>query len=211
MKTPNDQCNYDEIDLLPFIHALWKSKLKIIVAIVIGIALALAAFYALPPKWVASTYITKGSLLSVYREVRSTETVPAPTTQPIEIRLYSSIQDDVFYVAMGFMAANKIDVVATRQPFIHLASSKAEAKELAVSELKSVLDEANTQALSLNLPSLTADHNLRAFNTLGDIEVINSKSLVAYLAIGMFLGFVVGCLLVYFPLFKAYYERETRK
>ena len=211
MKTPNDQCKYDEFDLLPLIHALCKNKLKILSAIVIGVAMALTAFYALPPKWVASTYITKGSLLSAYREVRSTETVPDATTQPIEIKLYSSIQDDVFYAALGIMTANKIDVAATRQPFIHLASSKAESEELAVSELKSVLANANTQALSLNLPSLTPDHNLRAFNTLGEIEVINSKSLVAYLAIGMFLGFVVGCLLVYFPLFKAYYERETRK
>ena len=211
MKTPNDQCKYDEFDLLPLIHALWKNKLKIMATVVIGIVLALAAFFALPPKWVASTYITKGSLLSVYNEVRSTETVPAATTRPIEIRLYNSIQDDVFYVAVGIMTANEIDVAATRQPFIHRASSKGEAKELAVSELKSVLDEANTQALSLSLPSLKADHNLRAFNTLGEIEVINSKSLVAYLVIGIFLGFVVGCLLVLLPLFKGYCERAIRK
>ena len=211
MKTPNDQYKYDEIDLLPLIHAFWKNKLKILAAIVIGIVLALAAFFALPPKWVASTYITKGSLLSVYREVRSTETVPISTTQPIEIRLYSSIQDDVFYVALGIMTANEIDVAATRQPFIHRASSKAEEKELAVSELKSVLDEANTQALSLSLPSLKADHNLRAFNTRGEIEVINSKSVAGHLAIGIFLGFLVGCLLVCFPLFKAYCERAIRK
>jgi chain length determinant protein (polysaccharide antigen chain regulator) len=211
MKTPNDQCKDDEIDLLPLIHALWKSKLKIVVAIVIGMALALAAFYALPPKWVASTYLTKGSLLSVYREVRSTETVPVSTTQPIEIRLYNSIQDDVFYVAMGIMTANKIVVAATPQPFIHLASSKASSKELAVSKLKSVLDKANTQALNLNLPSLTADHNLRAFNILGEFKVIKSKSIVAYLAIGAFLGFIAGCLLIFFPLLKAYYARATDK
>ncbi|MBO0495803.1 Wzz/FepE/Etk N-terminal domain-containing protein [Pseudomonas sp. Marseille-Q1929] len=187
MKTPNDQCTDNEIDLLPLIHAFWESKLKIIAAVVIGIAMALAAFYVLPPKWVASTYITKGSLLSVYREVRSTETVPAATTQPIEIKLYNSIQDDVFYVAMGIMAAKKIDVVATRQPLIYLASFKASSKELA------------------------ADHNLRAFNTLGEIKVIKSKSLVAYLAIGASLGFIVACLLIFFPLLKAYYERAVDK
>lgn len=211
MKTPNDQCKDNEIDLLPLIHAFWESKLKIFAAVMIGIAMALAAYYVLPPKWVASTYITKGSLLSVYREVRSTETVPAATTQPIEIKLYNSIQDDVFYVAMGVMAASKIDVVATRQPLIYLASFKASSKELAVSKLKSILGKANTQALNLNLPSLTADHNLRAFNTLGEIKVIKSKSLVAYLAIGASLGFIVACLLIFFPLLKAYYERAIDK
>lgn len=211
MTKPNDHDKDDEIDLRPFIHALWKNKTRIIVAMVIGGALGLAAFYILPPKWVATTYITKASLLSVYREVRSTETVPVSTTQPIEIKLYSSIQDDVFYIAMGIMTANKLDVVSTAQPFIHRASAKAKSKALAESKLKSVLDTANTQALSLNLPSLTADKNLRAFNTLGKIKIINAKSIASYWAVGIFLGFIVGCLLTLLPVLRAHYDNTERQ
>jgi hypothetical protein len=211
MTKPNDHDKDDEIDLRPFIHALWKNKIRIIIAMVIGGALGLAAFYASPPKWVATTYITKASLLSVYREVRSTETVPVSTTQPIEIKLYSSIQDDVFYIAMGIMTANKVDVVGTAQPFIHRASFKAKSKELAKSKLISVLDTANIQALNLNLPSLTADHNLRAFNALGKIKTTNSKSIVSYLVAGMFLALIVGCLLALLPLLRSRYEQMMRQ
>jgi len=210
MTKPNNQYNDDEIDLLPFIHALWKNKIKISIAVVIGVVIALAAFYFSPPKWVASSYITKGSLLSMYREVRSTETVPVSTTQPIEIKLYSSIQDDVYYIAMGIMTANKVDIVGTPQPYVHLASFKANSKELAISKLKSILDTANTQALALSLPSLTVDHSLRAFNTLGKVKIKNAKAITPYLVAGIFLGLLVGCLLALLPLFKSHYERTNR-
>ena len=210
MAKPNVQCNDDEIDLLPFIHALWKCKAKIIAAIVIGVMIALAAFYALPPKWVATAYVTKGSLLSVYKTVRSTEAAPVKPEPYSESKLYNSIQDDVFYIAMGILTANEIDVVPTNQAFIHRASSKAKSKELALSKLKSALDAANTQAININLPSLTENNSLRAFNTLGDIKTINSRSVMPFLAAGFLLGFIVGCLLVLLPLVKSRYEQTIR-
>ena len=210
MTTPNDRYRDDEIDLLPFIHALWKSKFKIIAATVVGVAISFAVFYTTAPKWVASTYIAKPALLSLYNELRNAHIAPA-TEQASEIRLYSSIQDDVFNTAMGIMTANGIDSTGTPQPYIFRVSSTASSKEQAEAQLKAALAVANTQALNLNLPSLAADNTLKAFNPLSGFSTFNSKSLKPYLAPGFFIGFMFGCLVALIPLLKLHFGRATGK
>lgn len=210
MTTPNDRYKDGEIDLLPFIHALWKSKSKIIAVTVAGIAISLAAFYSAPPKWIASTYISKPSLLSLYNEVRSAD-IALAAEQPSEIRLYGSIQDDVFNTAMGIMTANGIDSAGTQQPYVFRVSSTANTRELAESQLKSALGTANTQALNLNLPELASDNNLKAFNSLSDFKTSNSKNVKPYLAPGIFIGFILGCLVALVPLLRFHFERVTRQ
>lgn len=206
MTIPNDRHRDDEIDLLPFILALWKSKIKIIAATLLGVAISFAVFYTSAPKWIASTYISKPSLLSLYNEMRSTDIAPT-AEQPSELRLYNSIQDDVFNTAMGIMTANGVVSSGTPQPYIFRVSSTASTRELAESRLKSALETANTQALKLNLPSLAGDNRLRAFNPLSDFSSFNSKSLKPYLAPGIFIGFVFGCLVALIPLLTFHFKR----
>jgi len=207
---PNTRYEEDEIDLLPFVHALWKNKITIIAATLIGVAIAFAAFYASPPKWIASTYIAKPSLLSLYNEVRNTET-PLVSEQASEIRLYNLIQDDVFNTAMGIMTANGVETAGTRQPLVYRVSFMANTQAQAESQLKAVLDAANTQALSLNLPNLPADKSLRAFNSLSDLNTLNFKNSKRYLVSGLFIGFMFGCLLALIPVFKLFFERAHNK
>ena len=210
MTTPNDRYRDDEIDLLPFILALWKSKIKIIAATVLGVAISLAIFYTSAPKWIASTYISKPSLLSLYNEMRNTNIAPT-AEQPSEIRLYNSVQDDVFNTAMGILTANGVESAGTQQPYIFRVSSTASTRELAVSQLKSALETANTQALKLNLPTLAADNRLRAFNPLSDFSAFNSKSFKPYLAPGIFIGFTLGCLVALIPLLTFNLKRVIQR
>jgi hypothetical protein len=102
---------------------------------------------------------------------------------PLEAELYSSIQNDVFYTAMGVMAANAITLRETvpktgkNESVLYIASATAATEALARAQLKAALDTANAQAIALNLPSLsTGNNSVRAFNTLDEAKITSSKT-----------------------------------
>lgn len=120
----------------------------------------------------------------------------------LETKLYSSIQNDMFYTAMGVMTANAITLKETAPksenngPVIYIASTTAATEEQARAQLKSALGSANSDAIRLNLPALAAGNNIRAFNTLDEAKVTNSRNPKKFLLLGAFLGLMLGSLFV---------------
>ncbi len=188
----------DEIDLVPLLHALWSSKKTVIATTVAGAAISFAISAAAPEQWSASAYITKSSLYSLYNGVKEQYANTSVSPPPLETKLYSSIQNDMFYTAMGVMTANAITLRETapksgnNEPVIYIASTTAVTEDQARAQLKSVLDSANTDAINLNLPALAAGNSVRAFNTLDEVKVANSKNPKKFLLLGAFLGLILG-------------------
>ncbi|WP_330214230.1 Wzz/FepE/Etk N-terminal domain-containing protein [Pseudomonas sp. AM8] len=212
----NSRRTDDEIDLIPLIQALWTSK-KILIATTVAGAIASYAIYATAPaQWTASTYLTKASLYSLYKEVKEKE--PAPTAIPhsLETDLYSSIQNDVFYTAMGVMAAQAITLkevppkTGKNESFLYVASTTATTEESARTQLKSALDTANNEAMALNLPALASGKSVRAFNVLDEVKTVNNKNSKKLLALGAFLGFILGSFFVLGRLLTRQYKQPKR-
>nr|WP_314563635.1 Wzz/FepE/Etk N-terminal domain-containing protein [uncultured Pseudomonas sp.] len=211
----NDRRNDDEIDLIPLIQALWVSKVTIIATTIVGAAASLALYASSPEQWTASTYITKPSLYSLYKEVNEKD-APA-TARPLspETKLYSTLQNDIFYSAMGVMAANSVALKDTppksggNEPILYIASTTATTAALASSQLKSAMDNANTQAIALNLPALAAGNTLKAFNTLDEIKTSTTKSTKKYAFLGAFLGLILGSVFVLGRFFIRQYKQSN--
>ena len=129
----------------------------------------------------------------------------------MEVRRFKEIEEDLFSTAMGNIAGCDVEYASTRQPLGYRVSFMANTQAQAESQLKAVLDAANTQALSLNLPNLPADKSLRAFNSLSDLNTLNFKNSKRYLVSGLFIGFMFGCLLALIPVFKLFFERAHNK
>lgn len=192
----------DEIDLIPLLLALWSSKKTVIATTVAGAAVSFAINATAPEQWTASTYITKSSLYSLYKAVKDNDASIQANPPPQETELYSSIQNDMFYTAMGVMAAQSVNVKETapktgkNEAILYIASATATTEALARSQLKSALDTANTDAIALNLPALASDNNVRAFNALDDVKAANTRPSKKFTFLGGFLGLILGSLFV---------------
>lgn len=209
--------NDDEIDLIPLVQALWKSKITIIAAAAVGIAASLALSASIPEQWTASTYITKPSLYSLYKEVNEKDAPATPSPQSLKTKLYSTIQNDVFYSAMGIMAAKSVSLKDTPpksgagEPVLYIASTTATTAEQATAQLKSAMAIASTEAVALNLPTLDASNTLKAFNTLDDVKTYTTKSTKKFVFLGAFLGLILGSVFVLGRFFiRQYKQREPR-
>lgn len=206
----------DEIDLIPLLLALWNSKKIILAATLAGAALSYVLHTLSPEQWTASTYIAKSSLYNLYKEVKNEDATAPATPPPQEIDLYSSIQNDVFFTAMGVMAANAISLkesapkTGRNESVLYIASATATTKERALDQLKSALDAANTEAIALNLPTLAPANNVRAFNTLDDVKTTNSKHPKKLVLLGSFLGLILSSLFVIIRFMKLQYK-HTRQ
>ncbi len=205
----------DEIDLIPLMLDLWSNKTTLIATTLAGVVVSLSLYATAPEQWTASTYITKSSLYSLYKHVNDKSGTSTDGAQPLETRLYSSIQNDVFYTAMGIMAAKAIALKETaprsgNEPVLYIASASATTPEQAKKQLETALDSANTEAISLNLPSLPADSGLTAFNTLDDIKAVNNKSLKKYPILGALLGILLGSTFVIGRFLVRQYRPSTR-
>nr|WP_314532870.1 Wzz/FepE/Etk N-terminal domain-containing protein [uncultured Pseudomonas sp.] len=196
------QSNDDEIDLIPLFQALWKSKITIIATTLVGIAASLVLAATSPEQWTASTYITKPSLYSLYKEVNEKDAPVTPSKLGAETKLYSTIQNDVFYSAMGVMAAKSVSLKDTppksggSEPVLYIASTTATSAELATAQLKSAMATANTEAIALNLPTLATRTTLKAFNTLDDVKTSTTNSTKKFVLLGAFLGLILGSVFV---------------
>lgn len=192
----------DEIDLIPLLQALWASKITIIATTVAGAVVAFAFYATSAEQWTASTYITKPSLYNLYKEVKKNEGAAAENPSSVETSLYNAIQNDVFFTAMGVMTAKSITLkesapkTGNNESVLYIASATATTEEQARTQLKSALDSANTEALALNLPALSPETNVRAFNALDDIKIANIKNSKKYTLLGGFLGLILGSLFV---------------
>ncbi len=212
---PNNRPNDDEIDLIPLIQALWASKITIIATTLVGVATSLALYASSPEQWTASTYITKSSLYDLYKEVNE-KNAPAKTNPlSLETKLYSTIQNDIFFSAMGVMAANSITLKDTppksggNEPVLYIVSTTATTAALASSQLKSAMDNANTQAIALNLPALAAGNTLKAFNILDEIKTSTTKNTKKYAFLGAFLGLILGSVFVLGRFFIRQYKQSN--
>ncbi|MGY2373401.1 Wzz/FepE/Etk N-terminal domain-containing protein [Pseudomonas sp. SDO524_S393] len=199
---PKSRACDDEIDLLPFIHALWHKKLVITAITAAGVIISLSLYAASPEQWTASTYLAKPSLLSLYNEATKNAIEPAEKNTLLESKFLNSIQRDIFYTAAGALAAKSItlkDVMpksGKNEPVLYLASTTASSEELAKSQLNNALGEANSKALALNLPASGSESGLRAFNVVDDVQAINTKNSKKFIFLGAFLGFLFGASLV---------------
>ena len=198
----NSRFRNDEIDLLPLVQALWHHKVTVLAATVAGTVVSLLFLAASPDKWTASTYLSKPSLYNLYVEVREKEGTSSANPQPVESLLYNAIQNDMFYTAMGVLASQYITVKETppktgrNESVLYIASSTAPTAEQASAQLMSALDKANKRAVTLNLPSLSAENGLKAFNALDDIKVVNSKKTKMLAVLGTLFGLILGCAFV---------------
>jgi LPS O-antigen subunit length determinant protein (WzzB/FepE family) len=192
----------DEIDLVPLLQALWSSKITVVATTFAGAAISFVLGITSAEQWNASTYITKSSLYSLYGGVKEQYASTSASPPPLDTKLYSSIQNDMFYTAMGVMTANAVTLKETTPksnnngPVIYIASTTATTEDRARTLLTSALDSANTDAIKLNLPALAAGNNVRAFNTLDEVKATNSKNPKKFLLLGAFLGLILGSLFV---------------
>lgn len=58
------------------------------------------------------------------------------------------------------------------------------------------MDTANNEAIALNLPALAPENSVRAFNTLDEVKIGNSKNNKKPAALGAFLSLVLGGIFV---------------
>lgn len=215
-KNSNTHHANDEIDLIPLIQALWKSKKILIATTVVGTIVSYAIYATSPVQWTASTYITKASLYSLYEEVKQKEPASAANPQSLTTDLYSSIQNDVFYTAMGVMAAQAITLkeappkTGKNESFLYVASTTATTEESARAQLKSALDTANNEAIALNLPPLASGKSVRAFNVLDEVKTVNSKNSTTFIVLGAFLGFILGSFFVLGRFLTRQYKQPNR-
>jgi LPS O-antigen subunit length determinant protein (WzzB/FepE family) len=215
-KNSNTHHANDEIDLIPLIQALWTSKKILIATTVVGTIVSYAIYATSPVQWTASTYITKASLYSLYEEVKQKEPASAANPQSLATDLYSSIQNDVFYTAMGVMAAQAITLkeappkTGKNESFLYVASTTATTEESARAQLKSALDTANNEAIALNLPPLASGKSVRAFNVLDEVKTVNSKNSTTFIVLGAFLGFILGSFFVLGRFLTRQYKQPNR-
>ncbi|CRM56969.1 hypothetical protein [Pseudomonas sp. 52 E 6] len=80
---------------------------------------------------------------------------------------------------------------------------------MASSQLKSAMDNANTQAIALNLPALAAGNTLKAFNTLDEIKTSTTKNTKKYAFLGAFLGLILGSVFVLGRFFIRQYKQSN--
>lgn len=199
---PAPRSRDDEIDLIPLLQALWSHKLTILATTVAGILISLPFYMLMPEQWTASTYITKPSLYNLYKEVKGHEGSVDEHSQPAQSGLFSSIQNDLFYTAMGVMASQSISLSETApktgnsEPILYIASTTARTSEQAAAQLKAALDRANSEAVSLNLPASAAKNEVRAFNALDEVKISNSMSAKKLIVLGAFLGLLLGSVFV---------------
>ena len=192
----------DEIDLVPLIQALWTNKITILATTVTGAVISLSLYMTSAEEWTASTYITKSSLYNLYNEVNKKELAAGTSPPQVELQLYSSIQNDLFYTSMGVMASQSISLkesgpkTGRNEAVLYVASATAPSAEQAKSQLKTAMDTANNEAIALNLPALAPENSLRAFNTLDEVKIGNSKNNKKPAALGAFLGLVLGGIFV---------------
>lgn len=208
----NARSNDDDIDLIPLIQALWNSKITIMASTAVGAVASLAFFAASPEQWTASTYITKPSLYSLYKEINEKDAPAKASSLSLETKLYSTIQNDIFYSAMGVMAAKSVTLKDTppkssgNEPVLYIASTTATTAAVASAQLKSAMETATTEAIALNLPALAAGNTLKAFNTLDDIKTSTTKSTKKSAFLGAFLGLVLGSIFVLGKFFIRQYK-----
>lgn len=199
---PDTRFKDDEIDLLPLIQALWRHKVTVLITTVAGTVVSLLLLAASPDQWTASTYLSKPSLYNLYAEVRGEDDTSSPNQQPVESQLYNSIQNDIFYTAMGVLASQYIAVKETtpktgrNESVLYIASSTAPTAEQASAQLMSALNDANKTAIKLNLPSVSAESGLKAFNTLDDVKVTHYKKTKKLAMLGALFGLILGCAFV---------------
>ena len=212
----NVRSNDDEIDLIPLVQALWHSKITVIVTTAVGTVASLALSATSPEQWTASTYITKPSLYSLYKEINEKDAPAKASPLSLETKLYSTIQNDIFYSAMGVMAAKSVTLKDAppksggNEPVLYVASTTATSAEAASAQLKSAMDIANTEAIALNLPALAAGNTLKAFNTLDDVKTSTTKSTKKFAFMGAFLGLVLGSVFVLGRFFIRQYKQSHR-
>ncbi|MCF5050818.1 hypothetical protein GIW50_03010 [Pseudomonas syringae] len=207
----------EEMDLVTIAKNLWSNK-SLITYTTISVLILSFFIYALTPEsWTASTYITRSSLYSLYKEVKPDDTLEKLQASSLENNLYNSIQNDMFYTAMGIMAAKSISLKETEpktstyeKNLIYLAAATAKTKELAEKRLQSALDSANEEAVLLNLPNIDHDSNIKAFNPLHELQITNNKSLVSFSAIGLIFGFLLGCFFVHLRLLVSKHESDSK-
>lgn len=199
---PQSRSHDGEVDLIPLVQALWTRKTTLLLTTLAGAALSLCLYAVSAEQWTASTYITKPSLYNLYKEVNGKDGVIKDQPAAAESRLYNSIQNDMFYTAMGIMASRSITLKETtpktgkNEPVLYIASTTATSADQASAQLQAALDSANSEAVALNLPAVAPDSSVRAFNALDEFKTINNKSAKKLAALGAFLGLMLGSLFV---------------
>lgn len=188
--------NDDEIDLIPLIQALWNHKLIILATTLAGAVFALIVTVVSPVQWTASTYVTKPSLYNLYEEIKGKDDSASANAQPVEPVLYNAIQNDIFSTALGLLSAQSVALKETTPRTLYIASYTAATAEDASAQLMRALAEANKEALALNLPTLTSENSVRAFNTLDEVKFANNKKSKKLMIMGAFLGLILGSVLV---------------
>jgi hypothetical protein len=194
-----------EVDLIPMIQALWASKITIVATTASGAAIALSIYAATPEQWTASTYITKSSLYSLYNEIEEQGGSSDRKNQLLEpMKLYSSIQNEMFYTAMGVMAAKSVTLKETppgsaaNESPLYIASFTTTTAAQAATHLKAVMERANTEAVALSVPTMPPDKNLKAFNVLDEVKTSpvekSKKNTFLGALLGLFLSsaYVIG-------------------
>ena len=192
----------DEIDLIPLIQALWTNKITILATTVAGVVISLSLYLTSSDEWTASAYITKSSLYNLYKEVNEKGVVAALPPQQAELQLYRSIQSDIFYTAMAVMASQSVALkeaaptIGRNEAVLLIASATGPSAEQARSQLNTAMDTANSKAIALNLSALAPENSVKAFNTLDEIKITNSKNNKKPAALGAFLGLFLGSVFV---------------
>ncbi len=194
----------DEIDLVPLIQALWTNKITILATTVAGAVISLSLYMTSAEEWTASTYIAKSSLYSLYKEFNEEGSVTSTSPQ-VELQLYNSIQDDIFYTAMGVMTSQSIALKETapktgkNEAVLYMVSVTAPSAEQADSYLKAAMAAANKKAIALNLPAQASKNSVSAFNVLDEVKITSNKSnknSKKPAALGAFLGLILGSIFV---------------
>ncbi|MGY2398155.1 Wzz/FepE/Etk N-terminal domain-containing protein [Pseudomonas sp. SDO5271_S396] len=209
---PKSNVSEDEIDLMPFLQALLRNKIVIIATTIAGAIISLSIHALSPEQWTASTYLSKPSLLAPYNEAIAS--IEKHTL--LEPKILSTLQSDIFYTAIGTLTAHSVHLKQVMpssrkdDPVLYIASFTADTKELAKAKLNTALNQANSNALALNLSTPPSEHGLKAFNLIDDVKVINNENAKALTLLGAVLGFILGSSCVIASVLLRQYRSATQ-
>lgn len=175
----------------------------------LGIVLGLLAFVLAPEKerWTASVYIFKPSSYVLYQDIDMTARGAASEDLNSNRRindevLYARVADDLFKSALAMMiskgAAPKAILSSANGSGVYVVSSVSATKESSMSMLEELVKEANSSAISLNVPGYSGGKELRSFNRTAGVSVSVVNYAKSYLIVGAVLGLMFGGAIVFF-------------
>lgn len=208
-----DVTNNDEIDLVVIITPLWKKKWHIAIFTFICAALAYAWHSTLPTQWLATSYISPPSFYDFFKEIHLQVQSPEVNRYGFsQAGVYKAIKTETFSTAVGILAVKGVNVAdPVKGSNIYTVSLVSDTEDSARSQLKSHLDAANTEAIAFNLPELTENKKIKAFNYLGELSGISTakvqRSLKSFIFLGIVAGLLISCTLV---LSKEYVNKHIK-